>query len=178
LAGRVAELQAVSELPSGESAPAAMLVTGEAGVGKSRLVASAADAVSRADVVVLTGWCLPLSEGLPFLPVIDVLRALDQADGGRLLKDALAECPPFVRAEVGRLLPELAEPSGEPESVGSEDGWRKQRLFEALRRLFAALGQLRPVAVVIEDVHWADASTLALLDYLLAPAAPPVFRCC
>jgi DNA-binding CsgD family transcriptional regulator len=146
-----------------------MLIMGEAGVGKSRLVAAAADAVTRAGAVVVTGWCLPLSDGLPFLPVMDVLSALAKVDEGRLLQDALAECPPFVRAEVGRLLPGLAAPTGEPGSDGSDDGWRKQRLFEALRRVFEALAGRRALAVVVEDVHWADTSTLDLLDYLLAP---------
>jgi DNA-binding CsgD family transcriptional regulator len=169
LAGRVGELQAVSELLSGRSEHAAMLIMGEAGVGKSRLVAAAADAVVRAGAVVMTGWCLPLSEGLPFLPVLDVLQALGRADEGRLLKDALAGCPPFVRAEVGRLLPDLEGASVEPGSGGSDDGWRKRRLFEALRRLFEASARERPLAVVVEDVHWADASTVELLDYVLAP---------
>jgi DNA-binding CsgD family transcriptional regulator len=169
LAGRVGELRAVSQLLSGETEHAAMLIMGEAGVGKSRLVAAAAEAVTRAGVVVVTGWCLPLSEGLPFLPVLDVLWALAKVDEGRLLQDALAECPPFVRAEVGRLLPDLAEPIGEPGWDGSDDGWRKQRLFEAVRRLFEALAGRRALTVVVEDVHWADASTLELLDYLLAP---------
>jgi predicted ATPase len=169
LAGRVGELRAVSELLGGGSERAAMLIMGEAGVGKSRLVAAAADAVTRAGTVVVTGWCLPLSDGLPFLPVIDVLSALGKVDEGRLLTDALAECPPFVRAEVGRLLPDLAASTGEPGWDGSDDGWRKQRLFEAVRRMFEALARQRALAVVVEDVHWADTSTLELLDYLLAP---------
>ena len=169
LAGRVGELRAVPELLSGESVHAAMLSMGEAGVGQSRLVAAAADAISRAGVVVVTGWCLPLSDGLPFLPVVDVLGALGQADDGGLLNDALAECPAFVRAEVVRLLPDLAEPTNDPGSRGSDDGWRKQRMFEAVRRLFQAVARERALAVVVEDVHWADASTVEMLEYLLAP---------
>jgi predicted ATPase len=57
------------------------------------------------------------------------------------------------------------------ERARAEDGWRKQRLFEALRWLLAALPQVQPVAVVVEDVHWADASTLEVLDYLLTPSS-------
>src|SRR5262245_38996507 len=91
---------------------------------------------------------------LPFLPVLDVLRALRRVSEGRLRKEALGECPAFVRAEVARLLPDLAEPSGEPGSGGSDEAWRKQRLFEAVRRLFEALAGQRALAVVIEDVHW------------------------
>ena len=73
LASRLGELQAVSERLSGVTEPAAMLIVGEAGIGKSRLVAAAADAITEVGVVVATGWCLPMSEGVPFLPLMDVL---------------------------------------------------------------------------------------------------------
>jgi predicted ATPase len=80
MAGRVHELQAVSAMLAGESGAAAMLVVGEAGIGKSRLVAAASSSDICADVVVLSGWCLRFSEGLPFLPVADVLRALSDVE--------------------------------------------------------------------------------------------------
>ena len=180
LAGRVGELRAVSDLLSGKSDRAGMLVMGEAGVGKSRLLAAAADAVTRAGGVVLTGWCLPLGGGLPFLPILDVLRALGQVEDGRLLKDALGECPPFVVGEVSRFAPGLAL-LVEPASDEPDDGWRKQRLFDGLARLCDAVARLRRIALVIEDVHWADATTLELLDYLLSPGhadgMPVVLTC-
>jgi DNA-binding CsgD family transcriptional regulator/tetratricopeptide (TPR) repeat protein len=180
LAGRVGELRAVSELLGGGSDRAAMLIVGEAGVGKSRLVSAATDAVAEAGVLVVSGWCLPLAGGLPFLPVLDVLRVLGRVDNGRLLNDALAQCPAFVRAEVDRLRSNLEEPTGESGSGGSDDGWRKQRLFEALRQLLEALPLQRTVAVVVEDVHWADSTTLELLDYLFSPghAGVPVVLTC
>jgi DNA-binding CsgD family transcriptional regulator len=181
LAGRVGELREVSALLSGQSDSAAMLVVGEAGVGKSRLVAAAADAVARAGNVVLSGWCLPLAGGLPFLPVLDVVRAVGQVDEGRLLKDALTDCPPFVVGEIHRFAPELCsaqEPSVYDEADG---GWRKQREFDALARLLDAAAALRPVAMLIEDVHWADATTLEFLEYVLSPghaiAVPVVLTC-
>ena len=181
LAGRISELRAVSALLAGESGAAAMLVVGEAGVGKSRLVAAAAAAVTRADVFVLSGWCLRLSEDLPFLPLVDVLRALGAIDDGRLVAAAVAECPLFVGGEVLRLMPDLTEPAEPPGPAEPYDGWERQRLFEALRRLFAALGQRRRLAVLIEDMQWADATTLEFLDYLLAPGhatgVPVVLTC-
>jgi AAA ATPase domain len=153
-------------LTSGPDA-AALLVVGEAGVGKSRLVGAAVDAV-RADTAVLIGGCLPLSEGRPFLPVVDVLRGMAEVEGGRLLKAALADCPAFVRTELARLLPELEETS-EQRIAGADDEWRRQRLLDAVRQVLRAAAALQRVAVVIEDVHWADRSTLELLDYVLAP---------
>src|SRR5262245_39697842 len=95
LAGRRTELRRVTNVLAGETDTDALLVVGEAGVGKSRLVGAATDAL-RADAAVLLGACLPLSEGRPFLPVVDVLRGMASVDGGQLLKAALADCPAFV----------------------------------------------------------------------------------
>ena len=117
IAGRRRELPAVTGVLTGGTDAVAMLVAGEAGVGKSRLVAAAAGVAAQADVTVLAGWCLPLSQGLPLLPVVDLLRGLGGLDEGRLLDSLLSDCPAFVRDEVARLLPELDE-SGEQTRAG------------------------------------------------------------
>src|SRR6188472_900285 len=78
LAGRAGPLRVVSALLVGESDAAGMLIVGEAGVGKSRLAAAGAAAATRSGVLVLWGWCLRLSDGMPFLPVADVLRELSE----------------------------------------------------------------------------------------------------
>lgn len=91
-----------------------LVVIGEAGVGKSRLVTEATAAVD-VDVNVLTGRCLPLSVDLPLLPIIDMLRALFSVRGGALFEHAVSLCPPFVRGELARLLPELGGDRGGPE---------------------------------------------------------------
>ena len=169
-AGRRGELRAVTSTLTGSAEGAALLVMGEAGIGKSRLVAAAAAVAARDEVTVLQGWCLPLSGGLPFLPMIDALHGMAATDSGQLLKGALADCPTFVRGELARLLPEFDE-AGASSSTGSDDGWRRQRLLEALRQLIRAAAQLRRLAILIEDLHWADRATLELLEYLLAPGA-------
>ena len=157
----------------GETDAVAMLLVGAAGVGKSRLVAEATDVAVQADATVLIGWCLRLSDGLPFLPVIDVLRRLGELDDGRVLNVVLSRCPPFVRGEVFRLMPQL-EGAGTPHRAVEPDGaWQRQRLFDALGRFLFELGAARRTAVVVEDVQWADPSTLAFLDYLLAPGHAP-----
>jgi len=173
LAGRRLELSAVTSVLTGAEGTAAMVVVGEAGVGKSRLVAAAAGVAGQSDVMVLTGWCLPLSEQLPFLPVMDVLRELGDVDGGRLVSSLLSDCPAFVRAEVLRLMPELNESSEELRSGEPDDGWRRQRLFDALRRLLCAFAKVRQVALLVEDLHWADSTTLEFLHYLLTPGRAP-----
>jgi DNA-binding CsgD family transcriptional regulator/tetratricopeptide (TPR) repeat protein len=178
LAGRVYELREVTQLLRGGSQHAAMLVIGEAGVGKSRLVTAAAGSIA-SDVLVLSGWCLPLSNRVPFLPLADLLRELDEIDNGRLLTVALDNCQPFVRDEVLRLMPDAQDQPVGP--TPASDGWSRQRLFEATRRFFSALPQLRRVAIAVEDVQWADTTTLEFLDYLLAPGratgVPMVLTC-
>src|SRR6266487_5874254 len=121
LAGRRRELRAAADALTGASGNVAMLVVGEAGIGKSRLVAAAA---AQAEVTVLLGWCLHL-DGLPFLPVIDVLQGLAKVDEGQLLDSALADCPAFVRGEIVRLLPELDD-TAEPRRSEPDDGWRSE----------------------------------------------------
>ena len=85
LAGRRRERQTVADMLRGDHGIAALLVVGEAGIGKSRLVEVVAEDV-RSDIAVPTGWCMPAAEGLPLLPIIDVLRTLSERDGGRLLE--------------------------------------------------------------------------------------------
>jgi DNA-binding CsgD family transcriptional regulator len=169
LAGRRRERQVVTDLLTGASAASALVVAGEAGIGKSRLVAWAAEAAVEQQRTVLTGWCLSLSEDLPFLPLVDALRALAERDDGRLLKSVLAACPGYVRHELARLLPEVEESDEEAPSPEEGGSWRRQRLFAAVRAVLVALGEATPSAVILEDVHWADPSTRDLLGYLLAP---------
>ena len=170
LAGRHRELRLVVDVLTGASGVSALVVAGEAGIGKSRLVAAATDAAGAQQRTVLTGWCLSLSEDLPFLPMVDVLRALAERDEGRLLESVLAGCPAYVRHEIGRLLPEITDPEEDAAAAEDGGGWRRQRLFGAVQAVLVALGEATPAALVIEDVHWADPATRDLLEYLLIPS--------
>jgi AAA ATPase domain len=116
--------------------------------------------------MVLTGWCLALSEDLPFLPMVDVLRALRKHDDGRLLDAAFAACPAYVRREIAKLLPEVDDGT-EPPVAG--DALSRQRLFGAVAMLLVAVRDSTPFALSFEDVHWADTSTKDLIAYLLTP---------
>ena len=111
------------------------------------------------------GSCLPLSTDVPLLPIATLLRATYDADHGQWLKEALTDAAPYVSASLRRLLPELdliVDAPAEP-----DDEWSRQRLFTAVGSTLAGLAALRPLAVVIEDLHWADAMTLDLLEHLL-----------
>jgi tetratricopeptide (TPR) repeat protein len=155
IAGRHAELEAVRRHL--ETGTGLLLVTGEAGIGKTTLV-RAAMATPRA--LVLVGRCLPLSSDVPLMPVCEALRGALAQDGGRLLATAIASCPAFVAPELARLVPELGPGAAPDDSLG------RQRLFTALSTVLAALAREGRVALVLEDLHWADTVTLDLLEHV------------
>ncbi len=164
LAGRSSELAAVrrhlTEVGSG-----LLLVRGVAGIGKTRLV-QAAVTEATPSVTVMWGACLPLATAVPLLPLVDVLRSVHEVDEGQWLKEALAERPPYVARSLARLLPELASARGRTDDP--DDEWSSHRMFSAMKAVLSALGSLRTFAVVLEDLHWADAATLDLVEHLLA----------
>ena len=109
LAGRRRELTAVRRHLSGGTG--LLLVLGEAGIGKTRLL-TAAEATT-AEVATLHAPCLPLSAEAPLMPVADALRSAWRADDGAWIAAALEACPPFVAPELARILPELVLERGE-----------------------------------------------------------------
>jgi DNA-binding CsgD family transcriptional regulator/tetratricopeptide (TPR) repeat protein len=136
--------------------PAALLVGGEAGVGKTRLVE---EFCRSADARVLLGQCLELGEeGLPFAPFAAALRELSRHDGRAVFGGR--------EAEFARLLPELGLPPDHGET-------RRGHLFELVGSLFARLAEERPVVLVVEDLHWADRSTRDLIAFLIRSARVP-----
>jgi DNA-binding CsgD family transcriptional regulator len=141
-----------------------LLVVGDAGVGKTRFVAEGLQQAADGGMVVLWGGCLPLAEKLPLLPVAGALGELSAVDGGRLVDAALGMAPGYVRQEVGRLVPRLGP--GEAGQGGQGGGWRRERLFSAVAELLGAVAARSGVCLVVEDVHWADSSTLDCLTFL------------
>jgi hypothetical protein len=118
-------------------------------------------------VVSVWGGCLPMRETLPLLPVMDALGELSRVDGGELLDAALAVTPRYVRMEVERLLPQLEADA--PQSTGRGESGQRDRLFAAIAELLGAVDRRRDTALVVEDVHWADATTLDCLMFLTRP---------
>ena len=159
IAGRRDELAAL--LRHFESGSGLMLVAGEAGIGKSRLVVTAAQT---SDVLVAVGHCLPLSTQVPLMPIGEALRAIYDVDDGQRLKEALNLVPPYVRESLARLLPELTEGT----SQESQDEFSRQRLFAALSKCLSRVHSLGRVGLLLEDLHWADTATLDLLENLVA----------
>lgn len=146
-----------SQAFSTEGEPQALLVGGEAGVGKTRLIEEFAGAADRAGAVVALGGCVEIgADGLPFAPFSTALRSLR-----RQLPDELAAAAAGQEEELARLLPELGDTSRERHD---EEGMA--RLFELTVRLLERVATERTVVVLLEDLHWADASTRHLLAYL------------
>ncbi|MCH6162779.1 helix-turn-helix transcriptional regulator [Streptomyces marispadix] len=156
--------EALARADAGE--PQALLLGGEAGVGKTRLLEEFLSAAATAGAVTAVGGCLELgADGLPFAPFATALRGLHRALGEAELSSAVAG----REAELARLLPDLAPPPGSPaaalaEAYDEEDG--RARLFELTAQLLERLASGRTVVIALEDLHWADRSTRELLGYL------------
>jgi DNA-binding CsgD family transcriptional regulator len=159
--GRDGELAALCEALADvrAGAPATVLVGGEAGVGKSRLLREFGEQAGTS-ARLLVGGCVELgASGLPYVPFTAALRTLVRAIGPAALTRLLPEDEP---GELARLLPGL----GRPEPGGDADEARA-RLFEQLLALLERLAADRPVVLVLEDAHWADRSSRDLLDFLV-----------
>ncbi len=157
--GRVAERAALSEALERASAgqPGIVLISGEAGVGKSRLLTELTTLSAGMGVTAVGGLCVDVAAGtFPYAPFVDIVRDLHSAK-------LTAALPASARAELGRLVPEIAPQAGD-RSGGVQGG--QGRLFAAVRDLLAVASTSRPILVTIEDLHWADASTLELVTYL------------
>ena len=103
--GRERELSSLRGALGGDAR--LLLVTGDAGIGKTRFVGEGMRSAVAGGMVSVLGGCLPLAGKLPLLPVADALGELSRLDGGQLLEAALGSDAQYVRAEVGRLLPQL-----------------------------------------------------------------------
>jgi DNA-binding CsgD family transcriptional regulator/DNA polymerase III delta prime subunit len=161
LVGREAELARLLALLDDAAAgrPVVALVSGDAGVGKTRLVTELSAVARVSGFAVLTGRCAELADTVPYLPLADALRdATVGASASGPLLDALA-----ARPVLSRLLPDVGP--GQPLG-GDMPGLAQQQLFGAVLGMLAELAEASPVLLVLEDLHWADRSTRDLVTFL------------
>ncbi|MEU0274266.1 AAA family ATPase [Streptomyces sp. NPDC006307] len=159
--GRAGELTALTEALSRAAAgePQALVVGGEAGVGKTRLLEEFLGEACRQGAVVAVGGCVEIgADGLPFAPFSTALRSLR-----RKLPEELAAAAEGQEGELARLLPELGGDAYGHEPYNEDS---TARLFELTVRLLERIAADRTVVLALEDLHWADASTRHLLAYL------------
>ncbi|HWU20697.1 MAG TPA: AAA family ATPase [Nocardioides sp.] len=163
LVGRAPELQALEAAlaAAADQSGQVVLVAGEAGAGKTRLVAELLAA--HPEVPALVGGCVELSQAaVPFLPLAGALRRLANERGDEATT-ALLE---GSAAPLLALVPRLS--TGDPSGAAQDP----LRLFEALPVLLDRIAPTGPAVLVIEDLHWADASTLDLVRFLALTAMP------
>ena len=142
---------------------ATVLVGGEAGVGKSRLVHDLIDQARQSGARALVGGCVELDGGgIPFAPLVEMIRAFAAELGPADLDDVLGG----AREEIARLVPELKDAA----PVASDDDRGPSRVLELMLGMIGRLAAVAPLMLVFEDVQWADRSTLDLLALLVARA--------
>ena len=152
-----------------QGGPSALLIGGEAGVGKTRLISEFSAQARAAGARVLTGGCLELgADGLPFGPFTAMLRDLVREAGADEIIGLLPGSGRAIR-ELARLLPELggAAPALPPIAAEPTPGEARARLFEEVLTLLERLAGERPLVLVIEDAHWADRSSRDLIAFLI-----------
>ena len=160
LVGRSAELSALHDVWRAAVAGRSGLVVvrGGAGVGKTRLVAEAAETARQQGAVVATAQCFGAAGRLALAPVADWLR-------NDAIQSAAATLPPVWRAEVTRLLPAGGRGTG---SRATTDAWQRHRFFEGLARALIAVR--RPLLLVLDNMQWCDQETLAFITFCLGLA--------
>ena len=161
LVGRSQEVEA---LQAAAEAGRLVVIEGEAGIGKSRLATELAQTARRAGATVLTARCHDDEAGLPYAPVVHLLRQALET-GNAWSRDV----PPQRLADAALLLPELAElRAGLPPALSLEGPAAQTRLLEGVASVLAAAASRGegPGIVLIDDVHAADGGTLDLLGYL------------
>ncbi|MFL5674512.1 MAG: ATP-binding protein, partial [Chloroflexota bacterium] len=150
-----------------------VLVAGEAGIGKTRLVDAFARDVRARGGRVVAGGCLPVGAGgVPYGPLVEALRTL--------FRDVDAAALPALlgpgRADLGRLMPEVGIGGERPSAVETggggrgdvaEDRFAQVRLFELVLGVLERLARVSPVVLVIDDLQWADPSTRELVGFLV-----------
>lgn len=153
-------LAAVRRAASGE--PGLVLLGADAGVGKTRLLGHTAQLATAEGATVVVAHCVDLGEiGLPYLPFADALLQL-VTDGPAEVAAAVASRP-----ALRRLLPAGSSDPAEP--VGGDEQAERLQLFDGVAAVLSAAGRPgAPLVLVLEDLHWADASSRDLLRYLVA----------
>jgi len=178
LIGRTSELAAlhlcIEQVKSGKGQVA--LLCGEAGIGKSRLVAELKTEAIAQGFLFLQGHCFPTDRYCPYAPLLDLLRSIFLHTSADQLERSLA---PFAR-ELASLLPEVTQLFPELETLppltSLEPEQEKRRLFAALTRFFLSQAATRPLLLIVEDVHWSDDTSLDFLHYLARHCtAQPLF---
>src|SRR5712692_3867621 len=135
-------------------------LSGEAGIGKSRLMAETRERATQAGMLVLQGNCFEPDHALPYAPLLDMLRAYCNTHDSEEAVRSLGPTAP----ELVKLLPDLTSivPDLTPTPV-LEPEQEKRCLFQTLIQLFSRLVTQQALLIIIEDLHWSDDTSLEFL---------------
>jgi DNA-binding CsgD family transcriptional regulator/tetratricopeptide (TPR) repeat protein len=168
LIGRASELAAlrllIERAKGGEGQVA--LISGEAGIGKSRLVTEVKGYAASHDFLLLQGSCFPTDLSYPYAPLLDLLRSFLAGHSSAL---PAPEVQSFAQAflpllsDIGHLLPVVPPP---PTLTTLDPEQEKRRRFEAAAHFLTSQSATHPVLLVVEDLHWSDDTSLEFLHYL------------
>ncbi|MGI8857833.1 MAG: helix-turn-helix transcriptional regulator [Thermomicrobiales bacterium] len=168
LIGRTAALRSLHDLlvPVRGGSGRIALITGEAGIGKSRLTAelriAARDDDRAPPPLIVQGNCFEPDRSLPYAPLVDLLHTFVSRSTPEEARDRFGLTAPDLAKllpALGRLLPDLPPaPEIEPER-------EKRRLFQALAQFLTGLAATQPLLLIVEDIHWSDDASLEFLLY-------------
>ncbi|HEY7007656.1 MAG TPA: AAA family ATPase [Jatrophihabitantaceae bacterium] len=146
LVGRDAELNLLCSAFDAMSGGRAVgvLIGGDAGIGKTRLVEEFCDEARLQQAAVATGMCVPADGGLPYAPVMGILRQLGRPSASELLHTL-----------------------GDPTDAQPTGPFGRTVFFEAVLEVLIELAETAPVVLVFEDLHWADSGSSLLIDFLV-----------
>ncbi|WP_425160776.1 AAA family ATPase, partial [Candidatus Binatus sp.] len=141
-----------------------VLISGEPGVGKTRLADEVAAAADAERMAILVGHCSEHDEAVAYLPFVEILENfIDRESNPDVLRAALGEQAP----ELARLIPKLKNILPElPPPLDLPPAQARRHLFNCFFDFVARIASERPILMILEDLHWADDSTLSLLDHL------------
>lgn len=144
-----------------------VLIEGEPGIGKSRLMRELARYARSRGLRTLKTSCYEIERAMPYQPVIDlVTQALELASDAVLQKLA-----PVSLAEIAALVPAVAQRVAVPALSSDFPEARQARLFRAIGQLFEALSEGRQLVAIVDDIHWADDASAQFLHYFARRAA-------
>jgi class 3 adenylate cyclase/tetratricopeptide (TPR) repeat protein len=140
------------------------LIAGDAGVGKSRLVAEIGDEAEVCGIRVLTGHCVQLMGAPPYLPYVEII---EQAISSRRSPLALRQALGDRAAEIARIAPAVRRAFPDvPAPVELPAELARRYVWNSLSEFMCRAAQVQPLLLVLEDLHWADESTILLTEYL------------
>src|SRR6266480_2315402 len=165
LIGRRAELTTlhllIDQARSGKGQIA--LLSGEAGIGKSRLLAEAKTYATAQGFLLLQGQCFPTDPSCPYAPLLELLRSHFATSSPEQVATEMGSLAPALSPLLPDLLP---RPSDLPPLPPLDPEHEKRRLFAALAQLFLRQATKQPALLIVEDLHWSDETSLDFLHYL------------